>query len=98
MSALTPRGSIAVDDQYRTSVDNIYAIGDVIDRVQLTPVAIAEGMVVADNLFHGKNRTLDYAGVNGRVLPAEHRHRSGMTETRRASMRTCRSSSRRSSR
>jgi hypothetical protein len=55
-------------------------------------------MVVADNLFHGKNRTLDYAGVNGRVLPAEHRHRSGMTETRRASMRTCRSSSRRSSR
>ncbi len=61
--ALTARGSIAVDDRYRTSVDNIYAIGDVIDRVQLTPVAIAEGMVVADNLFNGKNRTLDYSGV-----------------------------------
>jgi glutathione reductase (NADPH) len=40
-----------VDDYYQTSVANIYAIGDVIDRMQLTPVAIAEGMCIANNLF-----------------------------------------------
>ena len=79
--ALTPRGSIAVDDQYRTSADNIYAIGDVIDRVQLTPVAIAEGMVVADNLFNGKNRTLDYAGVPTAVFCQPNIGTVGMTET-----------------
>ena len=45
--ALSPGGGIAVNDRYQTSVENIYAIGDVIDRVQLTPVAIAEGMCIA---------------------------------------------------
>lgn len=78
--ALTARGSIAVDDRYRTNVDNIYAIGDVIDRVQLTPVAIAEGMVVADNLFNGKNRTLDYAGVPTAVFCQPNIGTVGLTE------------------
>ncbi len=48
---LGERGEIVVDDEYRTSVSNIYAIGDVTDRVQLTPVAIEEGMCIANNLF-----------------------------------------------
>ena len=78
--ALTARGSIEVDGQYRTSADNIYAIGDVIDRVQLTPVAIAEGMVVADNLFNGKQRTLDYAGVPTAVFCQPNIGTVGMTE------------------
>ena len=78
--ALTTRRSIEVDDQYRTSADNIYAIGDVIDRVQLTPVAIAEGMVVADNLFNGKERTLDYAGVPTAVFCQPNIGTVGMTE------------------
>ncbi|MEO8599459.1 MAG: FAD-dependent oxidoreductase, partial [bacterium] len=49
-------GSIIVDAQFRTSVASIYAIGDVIDRVALTPVALAEGMVVAANLFQKGER------------------------------------------
>ncbi len=40
-----------VDANFRSSVPSIYAVGDVIDRVQLTPVALAEAMVVVDQLF-----------------------------------------------
>ncbi len=56
-------GSIVVDDQFKTSVDNIYALGDVIDRFQLTPVAIAEAMVLSANLFDGKDLSTDYADI-----------------------------------
>jgi glutathione reductase (NADPH) len=49
--ALNAAGAIEVNEFYQTSVPNIYALGDVIDRVQLTPVAIAEGMCLAANLF-----------------------------------------------
>ncbi|MYA16946.1 MAG: glutathione-disulfide reductase [Gammaproteobacteria bacterium] len=56
-------GAIPVDRYYRTNAAHIYAIGDVIDRLQLTPVAIAEGMCVAHNLFNGECRSVDYANV-----------------------------------
>ena len=56
-------GAITVDRYYRTNVPNIYAIGDVIDRLQLTPVAIAEGMCIARNLFNGESRHVDYDNV-----------------------------------
>ncbi len=56
-------GSIVVNDQFKTSVDNIYALGDVIDRFQLTPVAIAEAMVLSANLFNGQNLSTDYADI-----------------------------------
>ena len=56
-------GSIVVDNQFKTSVDNIYALGDVIDRFQLTPVAIAEAMVLSGNLFNGQNLSTDYADI-----------------------------------
>ncbi len=79
-SKLTQRGSIAVDDHYRTNVDNIYAIGDVIDRVQLTPVAIAEGMVIADNLFNGTDRTLDYSAIPTAVFCQPNIGAVGLTE------------------
>ena len=52
-----------MDADYRTNVPHIYAIGDVIDRVQLTPVAIAEGMCIAENLFNGGSRRVDYRNV-----------------------------------
>lgn len=45
------RGAIVVDDRFETSAKGVYAVGDVINRVQLTPVALAEGMVVAHQLF-----------------------------------------------
>ena len=59
-------GAIAVDAEYRTSAPHVYAIGDVIDRAQLTPVAIAEGMAVAHNLFGGSAggpRRVDYENI-----------------------------------
>ncbi|MGY6552368.1 MAG: glutathione-disulfide reductase [Erythrobacter sp.] len=48
---LTGRGAIAVDRFSKTNVDHIYAVGDVTDRVQLTPVAIREGQAFADSVF-----------------------------------------------
>ena len=44
-------GAVEVDENYRTTVPSIYAVGDVTDRIQLTPVALAEAMVVVDQLF-----------------------------------------------
>ena len=61
--ALAENGAIVVDDAYRTNVPNIHAIGDVIDRLQLTPVAIAEGMCIAHNLFKGEQRRINYDNV-----------------------------------
>jgi glutathione reductase (NADPH) len=57
---LDERGAIAVDAHYRTSVPSIHAVGDVSTRVQLTPVALAEAMVVVDELFGKGKRRLDY--------------------------------------
>ena len=56
-------GAVRVDDGYRTSASNVFAVGDVIDRVALTPVAIAEGMCVAYNLFAGEERRVCYENV-----------------------------------
>ena len=58
--ALDARGAIAVDAHYRTSVPSIYAVGDVSTRMQLTPVALAEAMVVVDALFGERRRRMDY--------------------------------------
>ena len=53
-------GAITVNDRYQTSVESIYAVGDVTARVQLTPVALAEAMVVVDTLFGTGQRSMDY--------------------------------------
>lgn len=56
-----PRGFIEVDDDFRTREPSIFAVGDVIGRVQLTPVALAEGTAVARQLFRpAAYRKLDY--------------------------------------
>jgi glutathione reductase (NADPH) len=58
---LDERGFIKVDEQYQTRTPSILAIGDVIGRVQLTPVALAEGMAVAKHLFKPEEyRKVDY--------------------------------------
>ena len=78
---LAESGAVAVDDNYRTSVENIYAIGDVIDRLQLTPVAIAEGMCIANNLFTNRpKRTLSYADVPTAVFCQPNIGTVGLTE------------------
>lgn len=53
-------GAIVVNDNFETSEPSVYAIGDVIDRVQLTPVALAEGMALVRNLFGGQDQKVDY--------------------------------------
>lgn len=60
---LTAGGAIRVDDFFRSSVPSIYAIGDVIDRIQLTPVALAEGTALANTLFNDSPRRMNYANV-----------------------------------
>jgi glutathione reductase (NADPH) len=58
--ALKENGAIIVDENYRTNVPSIHAIGDVIERVQLTPVALAEAMTVVDRLYGDGLRKVDY--------------------------------------
>ena len=60
---LDASGAVTVDGRYRTNAPHIRAIGDVIGGLQLTPVAIAEGMCIAYNLFGGEDRTVDYDGI-----------------------------------
>lgn len=60
---LAENGAVLVDAKFQSSLPSIYAVGDVIDRVLLTPVALAEGMVVAESLFGSGKRSLDYEGV-----------------------------------
>jgi glutathione reductase (NADPH) len=58
--ATDAQGAIVVDAEYRTSVPSILAVGDVTNRVNLTPVALAEGMAVARRLFGGRASQVDY--------------------------------------
>lgn len=58
--AKSDNGAIIVDQDFRTSVPHIYALGDVIDRFQLTPVAIKEAMVFAANAFAGGKQSMNY--------------------------------------
>ena len=60
---LGSNGEVVVDDNYRSTVPNIFAVGDVIDRVQLTPVALAEGMFVSNLLFGADPVPVDYARI-----------------------------------
>ena len=56
----SPHGAIVVDDRFRTEVPSILAVGDVVARLQLTPVALAEAMVVVDQLFGSGERGMRY--------------------------------------
>ena len=79
--ALADNGAVLVDDEYRSNLRNIFAIGDVIDRMQLTPVAIAEGMCVAHNLFgDGPPRRLDYENIPTAVFCQPNIGTVGLTE------------------
>ncbi len=58
--ALTDAGYIEVDENYRTSEPSVYALGDVTGGMELTPVALAEGMAFARNEFGGLDQAVDY--------------------------------------
>jgi glutathione reductase (NADPH) len=77
---LKSNGAVIVDEYSRSSVDNIYAIGDCTDRMMLTPVAIAEGMAVANTLFNDKPTKPNYANVPTAVFSMPPCATVGLTE------------------
>ena len=77
---LDARGYIQVDDQFQTTQASIYAVGDVIGRVQLTPVAIAEGMALAEHWFADKPLNVDYHNIATAVFSQPSFASVGLTE------------------
>lgn len=78
---LDERGFISVDERYQTSTPSILAIGDVIGRIQLTPVALAEGMAVARQLFKPEDyRPVDYDTIATAVFSLPNMATVGLTE------------------
>ena len=77
-------GAVLVDQHYRTSVPSIHAVGDVIARVQLTPVALGEAMVVVDRLFGAPSgripRAMEYDFIPSAVFTHPSVGTVGMTE------------------
>jgi glutathione reductase (NADPH) len=74
-------GGIEVDEYSRTSVPNIYAVGDVTNRVNLTPVAIREGHAFADTVYGGKPTPVDHSNVPTAVFSEPEVGVIGLTET-----------------
>jgi glutathione reductase (NADPH) len=78
---LNENGAIVVDGHFQSSIPSIHAIGDVIDRVQLTPVALAEGMALAQHLFGGASCPLDYQNIPTCVFSQPNLACVGLTES-----------------
>jgi glutathione reductase (NADPH) len=74
--------AVVVDEWQRSSVPNIYAIGDVTDRINLTPVAIAEGRALAETLFNNNPTVMDHENVPSAVFSQPPIGAVGMTEER----------------
>ena len=75
-------GAVVVDEWQRSSVPNIYAIGDVTDRINLTPVAIAEGRALAETLFNNNPTKMDHENVPSAVFSQPPIGAVGLTEER----------------
>ena len=73
-------GAIAVDEWSKTTAENIWAVGDVTDRINLTPVAIMEGHCFADTVFGNKPRKPDHRGVPSAVFCQPEMANVGLTE------------------
>ncbi len=73
-------GGIIVDDYFETTEPGIYALGDVIDRIQLTPVAIAEAMAFARTQFLNQPTTMDYDNIATAVFCQPNIGTVGLTE------------------
>ena len=78
---LGERGEIKVDRFSKTSVESIYAVGDVTDRVQLTPVAILEGHAFADSVFGNNPRAVDHSCIPSAVFSHPPLCGVGLTES-----------------
>jgi glutathione reductase (NADPH) len=79
---LNAKGAIAVNEFSQTSVPNIYAVGDVTDRINLTPVAVREGHYFADTVFGNKPMAVDHEDVPTAVFSTPEVGVSGLTEAK----------------
>jgi len=77
---IAENGGIAVDQYSRTAVPHIYAVGDVTNRINLTPVAIREGHAFADTVFGGKPAAVDHTNVPTAVFSEPEVGTVGLTE------------------
>ena len=73
-------GEVLVDGFSQTSIPSIFAVGDVTDRVSLTPVAIREGHAFADTIFLGKSRQMDYENIPSAIFTQPEMGTVGLTE------------------
>jgi glutathione reductase (NADPH) len=78
--ALNERGAVVVDAYSKTNVDNIWAVGDVTDRINLTPVAIREGAAFAETEFRGRPTSFDHEMVASAVFSQPPVGSVGLTE------------------
>ncbi len=75
------KGAIVVDEHNRSNIDSIFAIGDVTNRIQLTPIAIREGQAFADTYYGNKPTVVDYANIPSAVFSHPPLAGVGMTES-----------------
>lgn len=78
--ALGPRGEIPVNELSQTAIPSLYAVGDVTDRIALTPVAIREGHAFADTVFGGKRIAVAHGAVPTAVFTTPELGTAGLTE------------------
>jgi glutathione reductase (NADPH) len=84
--ALDAKGAIIVDSEFRTNVASIYALGDVIDRLALTPVALAEGQLLAQRLFDDSTKTMSYENIPTAIFSQPNIATVGHTEAQARSI------------
>jgi glutathione reductase (NADPH) len=77
---MTEHGAVKVDEWQRTSIKSIYAVGDVTDRINLTPVAIGEGRAIAETLYNNNPIRMDHADVPSAVFSQPPIGTVGLTE------------------
>jgi len=80
--ALGSDGAVQVDSDLATNVPGLYALGDVVARLTLTPVALAEAMVLADHLFGDGQRAMSYEGIPSAVFTHPSLASVGLNESR----------------
>ena len=78
--ALQASGAIKVNEHYQSSIPSIYALGDVTDRVNLTPVATAEAMALVNHLYKDNSQRVDYTAIPTAVFSQPSVGTVGLTE------------------
>lgn len=78
--ALNDRGYVAVNEHFQTNIPSVYALGDVTGGMELTPVALAEGMALAKHLYQNGDAKLDYSNIATAVFCQPNIGTVGMTE------------------